>query len=164
MFSCCSMTWQIYMTSNKRTVNVSGTEIMYFHFFIAESQEQLRNICPLQAAQTIHGRSFWSIQIPQHSGASEFRTVTDLVTISKVTNIWKHFVQGGEGIPWHIPSRLFKSRGPMAFPCKGSPCPFYSYLVSKSYELKESKHRSDEQQAPSWSTIYKQIAWVLFSI
>ena len=49
----------------------------------------------------------------KYSDTSTFwgiRTVTDLVTISKVTNIWKNFdrVQGGEGIPWHIPSRLFQ--------------------------------------------------------
>jgi hypothetical protein len=51
---------------------------------------------------------------------------------------------------WHFPARE-RELGSMSLL-------FLSTVVSKPYELKESKHRSDEQQAPSWSTIYKQIA------
>jgi hypothetical protein len=120
VFICCSNMTIAYNQEQEYSHSIRYQDHV-FSFFHCKIIWEKRNICTLLAAQTIHDRSFWSIQIPQRSEASEFRTVTDLVTISKVTNIWNHFghVQGGEGIPWHIPSRLSKSRGLMAFPCTG---------------------------------------------
>jgi len=62
----CSITWQLYNQQQEHSYSMRCPRVS---IFIAEWREQPTNICRIH--KLYNDRSFWGIQIPQHSGASE---------------------------------------------------------------------------------------------
>ena len=119
----CSITWQLYNQQQEHSYSMRCPRVS---IFIAEWREQPTNICRIH--KLYNDRTFWSIQIPQHSGHQNCHRASDNLKthkLMKTTFIMYKIVKVIFGThPLAFPNRW----GLVAFLCTGrwnkEACPF----------------------------------------